>query len=199
MIKFISSIFSLILSCVFAVIFLGPMVSFNSINGEPARLTFHYDPALLMPLVIISMFFIISIISLIVEIIAFVKNNKTKKYGTLCYGIVQDIKSTGLYINEQPEYKAILDIVNPNTNQLERVDENVGFNYNKFPIGSYVLCKYYNGDINFERIAHPSEVSSSLKELLKPIDYVSSVNDVEFSDDQEYVTIDGIKYKKDKW
>ena len=39
-----------------------------------------------------------------------------------CYGIVRDIQTTGVYVNDNPEYKAILDFVNPETYQVESIN-----------------------------------------------------------------------------
>ena len=48
-----------------------------------------------------------------------------------------------MYINEAPEYKAKIELINPETNQREVLDEIIGLNYFKYPVNSYVLCKYY--------------------------------------------------------
>ena len=188
---------------IFVFAFCGSMFSYTSINGEPGRLSFNFNPELLIPSLIIAVFLIVGIYLIVKGARQVIRDSKTKKYGIPCYGIVQNIKPTGVSINEQPEFKALLDIINPNTNQVENIEEVVGLNPNKYPIGSYVLCKYYEGDINFERIVQPSEISSSYRELLKPVNYTSGVpnefmsyTNLEFSPDREYVTIDGVKYKK---
>lgn len=128
-----------------------------------------------------------------------IKDKKTKKYGTQCFGIVRDIIHTGSYYNDKPEYKAVLDIVNPETNQIESLEEIIGFNDNKYPVNSYVQCKYFEGDINFDKAVSENEIPGGIKRLLVPIKQQHEkpeYMDLEFSPDREYVTIDGVKYKK---
>ena len=72
----------------------------------------------------------------------------------------------------------------------------MGFHYDKYPINSYVLCKYYQGDINFENIVPENEIPGEIKKYLVPKQQVPNYFNLEFSDDREYVTIDGVKYKK---
>jgi len=187
---------------IFVVLMFGSMFTEGSTYGDPTGMRFSFNPEMIIPGILISVFLIIGIVLIVKGAKQVIKDIKTKKYGIPCYGIVQNLQLTGSYINEQPEYKAILDIINPNTNQLEKVEEIVGLNPNKYPIGSYVQCKYYEGDINFERIVNPNEVSSSFREILKPNNYNNGLNtgsgftDLEFSEDREYVTIDGVKYKR---
>lgn len=125
-----------------------------------------------------------------------IKDRKTKNHGINCYGIVRDIKTTGASVNDQPEYRAILDFVNPETNQLETIEEIIGFDDSKYPIDSYVLCKYYQGDINIENLVSENEIPGGIKEYLAPSRQASNYSNLEFSADREYVTIDGVKYKK---
>lgn len=128
-----------------------------------------------------------------------IKDSNTKKYGVRCYGIVNDIKPTGSYVNNKPEYKAILQIVNPETHHPEKIDEIIGLDYEKFPINSYVLCKYYQGDINIEKIISENEVPNDLVAYLTPTQQdIPKYFDLEMSSDREYVTIDGVKYKREK-
>lgn len=72
-------------------------------------------------------FEVIGLYMLISGLRQIIKDRKTKKHGIICYGIVSDIQTTGSYVNGKPEYKAILDFVNPETNQLETIEEIIGF------------------------------------------------------------------------
>ena len=72
----------------------------------------------------------------------------------------------------------------------------IGFNYNKYPINSYVLCKYYQGDINLENLVFENEIPGDIKKHLAPNQQMSNYSNLEFSVDKEYVTIDGVQYKK---
>ena len=54
------------------------------------------------------------------------KNNMTKKYGIPCYGIVLNVVETGTYVNGAPEYKAEVQIMNPETSNIETIYEIIG-------------------------------------------------------------------------
>lgn len=127
-----------------------------------------------------------------------IKDKKTKRFGLLCYGIIHDIQETGAYVNNNPEYKVIMNVVNPETRQLQILEEVIGFNYDKYPINSYILCKYWQGDINLEKIISENEVPGDIKINLVPTPQVPNYSNLEFSPDREYVTIDGIQYKKNQ-
>ena len=77
-------------------------------------------------------FELIGLYMLISGLIKIIKNIRTKKHGIKCYGIVTDIQPTGSYVNGNPEYKAEVDFINPETNQLDTIEEIVGFNYDKY-------------------------------------------------------------------
>ena len=169
---------------------------------------------IIIPILIVSVFIIIGIVLITKGAKKIIKDRKTSKYGIPCYCIVRNILNTGTYVNGHPEFKVIVDVVNPNTNQIEELEEIIGFNSNKYPINSYLACKYYEGDINIDRIASDNEVSDSYKRLLvqsqntvnnsypQPgnMGYGTGFNpgytDISFSSDREYVTIDGVTYKK---
>lgn len=146
--------------------------------------------------IFLALFEVIGLYLIISGLRQIIKDRKTKKYGIPCYGIVRDIQTTGSSVNDRPEYKAILDFVNPETNQLETIEEIIGFDDNKYPINSYVLCKYYKGDINLENLVSENETPGYIKEQLVPKQVPNNTN-LEFSADREYVTIDGVQYKKD--
>ena len=186
MIKILVGVIWTFCTTFFAVVIIISTISTGNVNGDPSGLTYNIEPGLLIPLFMIIILFIIGIIIIISGIRKIIKDSKTKKLGIICYGVIKNLKQTGTYYNEEPEYKALIDVINPNTNQLEHIEEVVGFNYNKFPIGSFVMCKYYEGDINFEHKIEPSEVPSSYREILKPATYSSEVgyNDIVSSDDR---------------
>lgn len=151
------------------------------------------DFSLLIFFILFELFGLYLLISGLKKII---KDKKTNKYGIQCYGIISEIKKTGTYVNDYPEYKAILNFVNPETNQIETIEEIVGLDYNKYPINSYVLCKYYHGDINIENFIFENEIPGGIKKYLISMRQDSDCSNFEFSSDKEYVTIDGVQYKK---
>lgn len=147
---------------------------------------------------LLALFEIIGLYLMYVGLKEIIKNLKTKKLGTQCYGIIRNIQQTGATLNDRPELKATVEIINPETHQLETIEETIGFDENKYPINSYVLCKYYNKDINLEKVVAENEVPIDITYRLSPVNQPTSVTDIVFSDDREYVTIDGVKYKKVK-
>lgn len=98
------------------------------------------------------------------------RNRDTNKYGKSCYGIVVDVQTTGTYMNGNPEYKAIVDLINPETNEVETLEEVVGYDEDLYPIDSFVLCKYYQGDINFEKKVMDFDVPIEVRNKLDIIE-----------------------------
>lgn len=127
-----------------------------------------------------------------------IKDRKTKKHGKPCYGMVIGILESGTYVNGSPEYKATLQFVNPENNQLETIEEIVGFDYNRYPIDSFVQCKYYEGDINLESLVPEDVIPEEIKNQLIMNRQEHNESNLEFSDDKEYVVIDGVQYKKNQ-
>lgn len=113
-----------------------------------------------------SLFEFIGIFLLVRGLKQIIKDHKTKKYGIYCYGIISDIRETGSYSNGNPEFKAIVDFINPETNEIDTLEEIIGFNYNKYPVYTYVLCKYYQGDVNIEHSIPDDEVPSDIKKYI---------------------------------
>lgn len=129
------------------------------------------DPLLFIFLVL---FELIGLYMLISGLITIIKDKKTKKHGIECYGIIRDIQKTGGYVNNNPEYKAIVNFINPETHELEMLEEIIGFNFTKYHINSYVLCKYYHGDINIEELIYENNVPESIKKQLTSIEIESN-------------------------
>ena len=103
-----------------------------------------------------------------------IRNKKTNKYGKKCYGIVVDIVESGTYVNDKPEYLAVIDLLNPETHQIEMIEEVIGFNDELYEINSYVLCKYYDGDINIVKSIPDNEVPIEITNYLTPTDSITN-------------------------
>ena len=144
----------------------------------------------------ISVFGSIGTLLIILGLIYLVKELNTQRYGKECYGKVEDIKESGASINEQPEYISTVLIINPETSQIEEYQENTGYNVDRYPIGSFVLCKHYKKDINVDHLVPEEEVPLSIRERLDTVPIESS-SEIELSVDRDYITIDNIKYKKE--
>lgn len=126
-----------------------------------------------------------------------IKNRKTEKHGTQCFGMICDIQKTGAYSNGKAEYKAKVYFINPETRGIEKLEEIIGFDYNKYQIGSYIKCKYYQDDINISDQIQDYEVPEYIREYLDVYRPTPDISDIEFSSDREYVIIDGVRYRKD--
>lgn len=148
------------------------------------------------PFVIIFIFDVIGLYYLISGGKKIFENIMTSKNGVQCYGVVRDIKITNANAKENIEYKAMVQIVNPDTNQLEDFEENIGSDCDKYPVYSGVLCKYYQRDVNIIKKIDISEIPDKVKKRLIIMQGNLNNGKVEFSPDGEYVTIDGVKYKK---
>lgn len=156
-----------------------------------------------VPFFVIIMMIIFAIIGLYLIVVGakkIIKNSKTNKYGLECFGIVRGIKPTGAYVNKQPLYKAKVEIVKPNTLQLELCSEDIGTNFNKYPVNSFIKCKYYKGDINIICMVEQDDIPGDPKKLLIPYNSFNSSSsgycDLTFSEDRQTVTIDGETYIK---
>ena len=127
-----------------------------------------------------------------------IKDKKTKKHGIQCYGIISDIRVTGASVNNMPEYKAMLHFFNPETHQVEIIEEIIGFDYDKYQVNYYILCKYFQGDINIEGRISESIVPIEIKEYLAPVQQKNNNSSTGITSNGEYVTVDGIQYKKNQ-
>ena len=54
-------------------------------------------------------------------------------------------------------------------------------------------CKYF---VNFENLISENEVPGGIRTYLGKVQQKPNYSSIEFSSDKEYVTIDGIQYKK---
>ena len=127
------------------------------------------DEVSLVPVLVLGLFEVVGIFLLVSGAKQVIKDKKTSKYGIQCYGIIREILPTGSYVNNRPEYKAIIDFVNPESQQVQTLEEIVGFDYNKFPVGYYVMCKYYEGDINLEYPVDESQAPEDVKKQLQVV------------------------------
>lgn len=145
-------------------------------------------------LLLISIPLLVGFIILINALMRYIKNKRTKDYGEECYGIITDIVGTGMTVNGESQLKPIIKFINPETNQLETCECIVGYDPGEYPMASYVQCKYLKGTITIENIIFEENIPENIREYIVR-DYVES-SKIEFSPDREYVTIDGVEYKK---
>lgn len=135
-------------------------------------------------------FLIIGIIMIIKGLQKVIKNMKTNNYGEICYGYIQNVYPDGSYVNGMPEYKADILTYIPSTNSTETISEIIGFNPMKYPTDSYVIGKYYEGDINLE------EIVNNFEQL--PINVQNCFSNIEEEKKkiEDIVVINGVRYKR---
>ena len=108
----------------------------------------------------------LAIYSLILSTKRYIINRNIEKKGLDCYGIVRNVNPDYDYIGEFHDRKLDVEIVNPNTLQLEHIIEEVETVEDEFPVNSYVKCKYNNGYINIIEIVDPKDIPGDAKKLL---------------------------------
>ena len=132
-------------------------------------------------------------------IFAGIAEKKLKKnineHGFKCYGIVKRLMQNGEYSSDKEGGNIIVQIVNPNTNQIEDIKYYFDYNSQKTPTNTYVLCKCYKEHIIIQENLAPIEVPENIRALLIPAPKRKFEN-LEFSQDGNTVTIDGIEYEK---
>lgn len=124
-------------------------------------------------------------------------NKKTDKNGFITYAIVTDTYESGSYVNDNPEWKSNFKVVDRNS-LLVDCSEIVGFDRNKYPIGSYVRVKYYNGDINILEAVPELQIGNmALLDYKKIVDanIINKQNET-INCAPEIVIINNIKYKR---
>lgn len=116
-----------------------------------------------------------------------IKDKKTNAFGEICYGKITDIFESGTYINEVPELKAQIVLYIPSINDIKIVSEVIGLYglvYN-YEIGKCVEVKYYNGDINFEKVLDIQDLPYEAQEIL---------NEFKTEMPKEKVMYNGVEY-----
>ena len=108
----------------------------------------------------------LAIYSLVRSAKIFIINRNVDKKGLDCFGIVRSVDPDYDYIGDIHERKLDVEIVNPNTLQLEHIIEVVEIVEEEFPVNSYVKCKYNNGYINIVEIVDPKDIPGDAKKLL---------------------------------
>ena len=116
--------------------------------------------------IILGIFLLVGLLLVISGLKNIIRDMKTKQYGVTCYGIVLYTEPSGTVVNGKVEYKASFQIINPQTFQPETVEEVLGSDASIYPEGSFVLCKYYEGDINLEGTISENDVPGDIKKRL---------------------------------
>lgn len=143
----------------------------------------------LLPKFFLGMFWAVGIFILFRGIIKIIKDISTNIKGEECFGKVYNIYNSGTYVNGRPELKADILVYIQSLQDTMIVSEIIGFNIGKYRIGSYVKLKYYNGDINFERIIDEYELPLDAK-------YQFEKSQLFDSNENDTIIVNGIEYVK---
>lgn len=112
-------------------------------------------------------FYITALASIFKGIKRILIDKKTDKKGIECYGRIISISESGTYLNGKPEYKAEFLVYVYIENITKNIYETIGFNKEKYPLGSYVKLKYYNNDINIiELIENTNNIPENILKYL---------------------------------
>lgn len=202
-------------SAVFAFLVFG-IPGTMTVNGEVVSKDDY--GVMLMPAIIIGIFIIIGIILIVTGLRKVLRDIATSKNGFETYGVVIGISETGTRVNERPELKAIVMVI-MEYGEIQRFEEIIGFDYNRYFYGEYLKVKQYKKDINILDSIDSSMIPYNQLEKLENVKqqyvgnkgfmnygigntsgvydeyYRGENNEVKIMDD-DTVIIDGVVYKK---
>ena len=147
---------------------------------------------LLWPKLFFGLFLLIGIIFIVIGVIKIIRNRNTDLYGEECYGRICNIYNSGAYVNGRAELKADVLVYIESLACTKTISEVIGFDYNKYPIGSYVRCKYFNDDINVESIVNYEDIPIIISEMLPKNNVIANESDTILVDGVEYVRKDSL-------
>lgn len=98
------------------------------------------------------------------------KDKLTEQHGESYYGMIEIVKETGQLVNGQKEYLA--EVLVYLRDEVCEYKEIIGCDSKAYRKGDYVLCKYFQGDINILNILQDYEIPPEiLAELHKAFDF----------------------------
>ena len=144
----------------------------------------------LFAVLFLALFWGVGIFILIKGLQKVITNHRTSKLGEECFGQINNCYPTGNRMNGMPEYAIEALVYIPSKNKMENIKETIGFNASKYPIYSFVKCKYYNGDINILKKVNEAQLPLNIKSYFEP--YMNNSN----STVDDIITVNGIRYKR---
>ena len=129
---------------------------------------FSVNDFVLVQLILLSMLDIVGIILFCTGMKKIIKDSKTKKNGVETYAQLMNVKRIGENEDGSPKLKGEFKVFNPNTLQTEDVTEMLkGTKISYVHIGKIVKVKYYEGDINIDKIVDISEVPGDASKFFR--------------------------------
>lgn len=147
--------------------------------------------AMLFPKIFTVTFWIIGIFFMFYGLKKTIRNIKTSKNGIECFGKIIKIYPSGKYINGKPELKADFACYIETENKIEILSEVIGLNQYRFPRRAWFKLKYYEGDINVEKILNEEQVPLNIVDMIdSAYDPKPKVEDIIEINGEKYIKID---------
>ena len=135
---------------------------------------------MLWPKLFIGLFLSIGIAMILVGLKKILTNLLTKIKGVETYGLVIDIARSGTYVNGRPELMAF--ILVPVNDEVNRYSEIIGFDWNRYRVGDFVLVKHYKNDVNIIRRVNGNTVPYHIQQMLIRDIPTNNIPPYEFND-----------------
>ena len=95
-------------------------------------------------------FVVIGVTFLIFGIKKIVRDKRTDKFGEICYAKITDVIFNGNSTNGVKYYDAYATVYVESKDEFVKTHDEIGKDPMKYPVGSYVAVRFYEGDVNFE-------------------------------------------------
>lgn len=158
---------------------------------------------LLMPKIIIAIFWAIGLAFLFVGLSLVIKDIRTKRKGEDCFAKVLKISHTNVTINGYPQLNAKLLVYVPSLGVTKQINEVIGTDPEKYPKSSIVRVKYHNNDVVIIGKADKSELSFVEEEQLKireeineQTSFNTGVSSEVINTSADEIEINGVKYRR---
>lgn len=176
----------------FTIIFYGSNNGVITVNGQ--QVSQEEFSNMIWPKIFIGIFWLIGLFMLFQGLRKIIRNYLTNVNGEICYGKICNIYNSGAYINGMPEMKADVFVYIPSTQETKIISEVIGFNNIKYLTGDYLELKYYNGDINFERIIDSSDIPLAAQNELMKVETNDNIDDNRVIIKADSIFVNGVEY-----
>lgn len=134
------------------------------VNGE---LVSHEEFCeMLMPKLFLGLFFAIGIYMLSQGVVKIFRNIRTNTIGKELIGIVLYVEPNGNSTNGRPQLDATV-LVSMKNGKVHRYAETIGYDWNEYMPGDFVMVKHYKNDINIIEKIQENRVAYDACDLLK--------------------------------